>query len=107
MPRLEVTWHTHPELRRTIPFCDICDSLNEATWTFQTESDPFPPVLSHPVHGVVWDCNADDSRAHGSSRLGCYCTLTWKMIDVDLTTALFKLRARVDTVKRELEAQKG
>lgn len=103
MPTLTITWHTHPELRRTVDFCDICDSLDGATWTFNTEKEPFPPLLVHPVHGIVWDCDVDDSRAHGSQRHGCYCTLSWTMTDLDLGEAIAKLRTKVQTLKSELE----
>jgi hypothetical protein len=91
MPELTVKWHTHPELRQTVDFCDICDNLNGSEWTFHTDREPFPPVLSHPSHGVVWDCDADQSRAHGSHRYNCHCTLTWVMNDEDLASKIHEI----------------
>jgi hypothetical protein len=105
MPVLTVKWHTHPELRQTQPYCDICDSLNGAEWTFDTEKQSFPQVLAHPKHGIVWDMTVDDSRAHGSSRLGCYCTLELNMNEIDLAVAVFKLRARVQSLRDELRSK--
>jgi hypothetical protein len=102
MPKLTIKWHTHPELRVHKLPCDICDSLDGVEWTFHTDKDPFPNVLIHPVVGKVWDTQADESRAHGDAVYNCHCTLTWTMIDFDLTETIKKLRRRVEKLNLEL-----
>lgn len=104
MPTLTIKWHTHPELRQTQPYCDVCDSLDGAEWVFHSDKTAFPSLLTHPKHGIVWDCDADSSRAHGSARFGCYCTLSWVLDGSDLEA---EIQAAAERVKEDLRQAVG
>ena len=102
MPSLTITWGGILDARTCRKCIDLIQT--KAAWTFQTEKDPFPSVLSHPKWGLVWDCNRDQSMAHGGSRHHCRCGLTWVTDDIDLEQAIEKAKQRVAELERILEA---
>lgn len=53
--------------------CRKCQDLSSREWRGQ---DLFQPELIDPVHGAVWDLDADHSLAHGRLRYNCRCQLT-------------------------------
>jgi hypothetical protein len=83
--------------------CPICRPLHHKEWIFETDKDPFPKVLAHPLQGMVWDTLADHSLAHGSGSFNCRCFLTWEMNDVDLAKTVRAMTEKLRKVKVELE----
>jgi hypothetical protein len=101
MPELTIEWHTRVDDRS----CPICLDLDGKSWKYHTDKDPFPLVLSHPLYGVVWDCDADKPRTHGAGIHNCRCKVFWTITDIDLNAAISQVRSRVETIKAELETR--
>jgi len=87
MVDMEITWQIKDD-----GACPICKPLDGATWTFDTETEPFPRLLVHPVMGLVWDCDVNQPRTHGNAPHNCRCNLNFNF---DFTEMTLKLREQI------------
>jgi hypothetical protein len=89
MPSLTLKWVTQGDSN----VCPICEALEKGSgWTFELGVDAFPPFLTDPTYGVVYDTQVG-SEAHGRHDGSCRCHLahTFNLKDmVDRSQALLE-----------------
>lgn len=95
MAVLKITWHTVLDERT----CPICRPLNLKTWSYNTNTEQFPTVLTDTKTGIVWDAVEDEPRTHGQDINECRCGLKWKFDTSEIINKILELTGKVEKWK--------